>query len=250
MDIKINMSIIKFLDWDSNIFGIAMAAVNTPKLTPEIMPQINNEVEKQKIQFLQYVCPCGDLESIQQAEKNGFHFVDIRLTFQKILSAQDVFPEKKPDITFGLATEQHIPELIAMSTNLYQDFRYYVDKNFAREQVDTFYHSWLSNAVYGKYDHLCYCLFIDDTPIGYCTMRFTDQHTASLGLFGIAEAYQRKSLGNYLLHLTCADLFNRGYKEVHVVTQGKNIGAQRTYQGNGFKTLSVEMWYHWRNSYL
>lgn len=240
---------IKGLDWDSEIFGLAMAAINAPKLTPEIMPQIENEAKKLQIRFLQYLCACEDLENIHQAETAGFHFVDIRLTFQKKLSSSDFMPEKKPGIHFGLATPAHIPAIIEMSTNLYQDFRYYVDSNFPRKKVDAFYQTWLSNAVYGKYDHLCYCLFINDTPIGYCTVRFTDPHTASLGLFGIASAHQRKSLGNYLLQLTCADLFNKGYKEINVVTQGKNIGAQRTYQGNGFKTLSVELWYHrWINA--
>ena len=234
----------KLLEWDSEIFGVTMAAVNTPNLTPEMMPLINRKVAEQKIRFLQYLCDCKDLESIHQAETAGFHFVDVRLTFQKILLPSDFMPEKKPGIQFGLATPAHIPAIIEMSTDLYQDFRYCVDTQFPREKVDTFYHTWLSNAVYGKYDHLCYCLFMDDKPIGYCTIRFTDSHTASLGLFGITSAHQRKSLGNYLLQLTCADLFKKGYKEVHVVTQGKNIGAQRTYQGNGFKILSVDMWYH------
>lgn len=237
---------IKHLNWDSEIFGFAIAAVDTAKLTQEMILEINNEAERQKIRFLQYLCPCDDLTSIHQAETAGFHFVDIRLTFQKTLSSSDAMTnfEKKSGIHFGLATPAHIPEIIAMSSDLYQDFRYYVDTPFPRKKVDNFYHAWLSNAVYGKYDHLCYCLFINDMPIGYCTVRFNDQHTASLGLFGIAKEHQRKSLGNYLLQLTCADLFNKGYKEIHVVTQGKNIGAQRTYQGNGFKTLRTEMWYH------
>jgi ribosomal protein S18 acetylase RimI-like enzyme len=238
------MSCIKLLEWDSEIFAVPMATVNAPKLTPEITSQIHREVAQQKIRFLQYLCDCEDVDSIHQAETEGFHFIDIRLTFQKILSSSDAILEKKDDIHFGLATPKHIPNIIAMSANLYQDFRYYVDTNFSREKVDTFYHTWLSNAVYGQYDHLCYCLFINDTPIGYCTIRFNDEHTASLGLFGIATEHQRKSLGNYLLQSTCADLFSKGYKQIHVVTQGKNIGAQRTYQSNGFKTFNVDMWYH------
>ncbi|MES2204498.1 MAG: GNAT family N-acetyltransferase [Pseudomonadota bacterium] len=236
--------LIKPLTFDSEIFGFPMAAVNTSTLTQETIVEIKKEVKKQKIRFLQYLCSCNDLDNIHQAETSGFHFVDIRLTFQKILSSSDIMPTKKDGIHFGLATPAHIPAIIEMSANLYQDFRFYVDKNFPREKVDAFYHTWLSNAVYGKHDHLCYCLFIDDAPIGYCTIRFTDQHTASLGLFGIASAHQRQSLGNYLLQLTCADLFSKGYKTINVVTQGKNIGAQRTYQSYGFKTTSVEMWYH------
>lgn len=235
---------LKLLDWDSEIFGFSMATLNAEKLTSEIMLLIKSQAEKQKICFLQYLCACDNLESIHQAETAGFHFVDIRLTFQKILSASDFVPEEKAEIHFRLATPEHIPTIIQMSTGLYDDFRYCVDKKFPRDKVDAFYHTWLSNAVYGQYDHLCYCLFLDNTPIGYCTIRFTDTHTASLGLFGIAKEHQRQSLGHYLLQLTCADLFKQGYTTINIVTQGKNIRAQRTYQGNGFKTVNVEMWYH------
>lgn len=238
------MALIKILDWDSELFGFPIASLNTTRLTAEIAQQVNKELESHNIRFLQYLCDCDDLGSIHQAESNGFHFADIRLTFQKTLSHSDVIPKEKTGIQFGLATPAHIPSIIAISDGLYQDFRYCVDTQFPREQVDIFYHTWLSNAVYGKYDHLCYCLFIDDNPIGYCTVRYNDQHTVSLGLFGIAKEHQRKSLGNYLLQLACVDLFSKGYKEILVVTQGKNIGAQRTYQGNGFKSTKLELWYH------
>lgn len=238
------MMLIKLLDWDSELFGFSIAALNTSRLTAETIQLADKELASQQIRFLQYLCECDDLESIHQAESSGFHFADIRLTFQKTLSSADTIPEEKTNIQFGIATASHIPSIITISDGLYQDFRYYVDKQFPREKVETFYHTWLSNAVYGKYDHLCYCLFIDNNPIGYCTIRYHDQYTASLGLFGIAKEHQRKSLGNYLLQLVCADLFKKGYKEVHVVTQGKNIGAQRTYQGNGFKSSQVELWYH------
>lgn len=236
--------LINLLDFDSKIFGFPMAAINASTLTPEIIALIEKEAKENQIRFLQYLCACDDLENIHQAEAAGFHFIDIRYTLQKKLSSTDMVVNNKAGIDFGLATPAHIPAIIEMSGDLYQDFRYYVDKNFPREKVDAFYHTWLSNAVHGKHDHLCYCLFIDGKPIGYCTIRFTDSQTASLGLFGITKEHQRKSLGNYLLQMTCVDLFKKGYTTVNVVTQGKNIGAQRTYQGLGFKTLSLEVWLH------
>ena len=33
-------------------------------------------------------------------------------------------------------------------------------------------------------------------------------------------------------------------KRVTVVTQGRNLAAQRLYQGNGFVTASLQLWYH------
>jgi ribosomal protein S18 acetylase RimI-like enzyme len=238
------MSLIKLVDWDSQLFGFPIAALNTAKLTADIMSLAATEIAQQKIHMLQYLCPCDDIDSIYQAEVEMFHFVDARLTYQKKLVSLDIAPEKKDGIYFGIANESHIPELMIISESLYQDTRYYADQHFPRDKVHVLHKTWLANAVHGKFDHICYCLFIDNNPIGFCSVRYNNQHTATLGLFGIAKEHQRKSLGNYLLQLACADLFSKGYKEILVVTQGKNYGAQRTYQSNGFKSLKVEMWYH------
>lgn len=238
------MTTIKINDWDAQLFGFPIATLNTDKFNANTLSEIQNDIRDKNIRMLQYLCACDDIESIHHAENVGFHFIDIRYTFQKILSAQTIFPEKKIDIEFGLATETHIPELLKISAGLYKDTRYYADQYFPRDKVSTVYDTWISNAVHGKFDHLCYCLFIHNQPIAFCTVRFLDEKTCSWGLLGVAEEHQRKSLGSYLLQSVIADLWQRGFQEIRVVTQGKNIAAQRTYQGLGFKTLSLELWYH------
>jgi ribosomal protein S18 acetylase RimI-like enzyme len=36
-----------------------------------------------------------------------------------------------------------------------------------------------------------------------------------------------------------------GVQRVSVVTQGRNVAAQKLYQSCGFTTCSVQLWYHW-----
>lgn len=244
------MNYIKINTWDSDLFGFPIASVISERLDPNILGGVETECREHSVTMLQYLCSSENIESIHQAEKAGFHFIDIRLTFEARLGASIASPEKIKGFDFALANDSHIRELLHISAGLYKDTRYYADVNFPRDKVSMLYDRWVINAVQGTFDHLCYGLFITGQPIGFCTVRFIDNKNCILGLFGIAESYQRQSFGKYLLQLVMVDLYERGFSSVQVVTQGKNIGAQRVYQGLQFKTLRVDMWYHKLISYF
>ena len=50
--------------------------------------------------------------------------------------------------------------------------------------------------------------------------------------------------GSALVQGALAWFADRGVTQVLVVTQGRNVGAQRLYQKAGFLTRKVELWYH------
>ncbi|MCD8525128.1 MAG: GNAT family N-acetyltransferase [Gammaproteobacteria bacterium] len=238
------MNYININTWDSDLFGFSMASIISEVLDPNILCGVDAECRENSVTMLQYLCASEDIHSIHQAEKAGFHFIDIRLTFEAQLGPHILSPEKIKGLDFTLANESHIQALLSISAGLYKDTRYYADLNFPRDKVSVVYDRWVVNAVHGTFDHLCYGLFTTDQAIGFCTVRFIDDKRCVLGLVGIAETYQRQSFGTYLLQLVMVDLYERGFSNVRVVTQGKNIGAQRTYQGLQFKTSRVDMWYH------
>lgn len=231
-------------EWDSALFGFISATLKTEVINEAILSDLDQKIAEKKIRFLQYLSPCEQIENIHQLEKAGFHFVDIRYTFEKQLSEKNIAPEVKTGIKFDLANPSHIPELLSISAGLYKDTRYYADALFPRDKVSMLYDEWISNAIYGKFDDLCYCLFIENLPIAFCTLRFLENQSCILGLFGVSSQHQRQSFGSYLLQSMMADLYKKGIKTIQVVTQGKNYNAQRTYQANGFKTLKIDMWYH------
>jgi len=245
------MNYIKMNTWDSDLFGFSIASVISEVLDPNILSEIESECHQNSVTMLQYLCPSEDINSVHQAEGAGFHFMDIRLTFEAQLGLHTLLPEKRESLYVSLANESHIQPLWHISAGLYKDTRYYADVNFPRDKVSLIYDRWIMNAVHGAFDDLCYALFTAGQPIGFCTVRFIDDKNCILGLFGIAEAYQRQSLGTYFLRLIMVDLYERGFSNVRVVTQGKNIAAQRTYQGLQFKTSRVDIWYHkWISSLI
>ena len=51
-------------------------------------------------------------------------------------------------------------------------------------------------------------------------------------------------VGKVLISKVFSYLIARGYKKVTVVTQGRNLYAQRFYQKIGFISKNTELWYH------
>ena len=64
------------------------------------------------------------------------------------------------------------------------------------------------------------------------------------GLFGISKEHQKKGLANNLLSHINNILFVKGVNKISVVTQGRNISAQRAYQKAGFISKATQLWYH------
>lgn len=234
--------IIKLI-WDSDFFGYPIAYVTSKHLTDAILNRIEKFIHRNKIKLVEYLCNCHDNESVRNAEKYGFHFTDIRLCFEKTLTQEN--PITLPNsIRFGSAVESDIPELRKISENLYRDSRYFFDGNFEVAKVHEFFQGWVEKAVRGQFDDVCFCLFENELPIGFCTIKYNKMQSASIGLFGFATKYQGQGLATKLLYITFNHLLLKGISNINVVTQGRNYPAQRLYQSVGFKTFSTELWYH------
>lgn len=240
---KINNQFIKKLEWDSSFFGINIALLNQNYLNNEILRELNNFILKENINLVQYLCDCNDYNSSVLAQKNQFCFTDIRLTYEKDLKPLNIsyIPTA---YSFNIADKTHISDLKVISKFLYRDSRYYFDSNFSKIKIDQFYEGWLEKAVLGLFDHECYCVFYNNSPVGFCTIRYDSQKNATIGLFGISQEHRKKGLGNNLLSYVNNVLINKEINKISVVTQGRNISAQRAYQKAGFYSKATQLWYH------
>ncbi len=234
-------SLVYEMTWDSKFFGFPIAFVGSRYLTENIQYFINEFVKKNNIKLLEYLCNCHDDLSVQVAEKNGFHFTDIRITFDVNLQKHNVIQSK--GYTIGLASQNHINSLKLSTHDLYKDSRYFYDGNFELDKINCFYSEWIEKAVIGIFDHECYCIFDNNEPIAFCTIRY-NKNTANIGLFGVINRYAGKGLGKILLDEVIFRMKQKGLTQLFVVTQGRNYIAQRLYQNAGFRTFSTELWYH------
>lgn len=239
-------AIVKKLDWDSNFFGINVAYISCLHLSSSIYKAISRFAVANNIDLIEYLCNCHDRRSVQIAEKEGFNFVDIRLTFSRSLenfSSDTVMT----GLIFRTAEANDLATLEAMAAPLYTKSRYFYDTKFRLDKAREFFQSWIGKAVNGTFDDECWCLCEAEKILAFCSLRYLQPYRVSIGLLGVREELAGQGFGKLILHKVMKLLAERGVTQISVVTQGRNYAAQRLYQSAGFKTLETQLWYHkWR----
>lgn len=236
------VNLILKLKWDSSFFGYNVAYLSCMHLTQNILYQVEKFIIEENIRLVEYLCNCHDRRSVLSAEENGFHFVDIRLSYRTTI--KDKTNCSLGRFLFRRAEEYDIPALRAISKYIYKDSRYFFDGNFNREKISEFYQGWVQKGVLGQYDDECWCLCDKDLPVAFCTIKYKVYKTAAIGLVGVDKNYLSKGLGQTIMHSMFNMLMNKGIQDVFVVTQGRNYPAQRLYQRVGFRTYLTQLWYH------
>lgn len=232
------------LEWDTEFFGKNVAYLSCLKLTESIAKNVENYCKKEKIDVLEYLCNCHDQKSVRVAEKYGYNFVDIRLTYEnKIINFEMPF-EIPQGYYVAKGEKKDIDNLKKIASRSYLDSRYYYDSNFPQEKISEYYQSWVEKATLGTFDDYAYVLYHNNNAIGFCTIKIIMEGRARIGLVGLSEKYCSEGLGKQLLIYSLNDLKNNGTTYVQVTTQGRNYAAQRLYQRVGFITKSTELWYH------
>lgn len=238
------VSLCQKLEWDSKFYGVNIGYITCLRLTPNIEKQIAFFIRNEKIDLLEYLSNCHDREAVITAEKNGYSFVDIRLTFEKtLINEKDSAMRQGFHVAKG--TEKDISALIDIASDIYKDSRYYFDSNFNRKKVIEFYASWVEKAIKGTFDDYAYVLYDQEKPVGFCTIKEKRTRAAKIGLVGVSNLYAGEGLGETLINATLNKLKKeKKMGHVEVVTQGRNYAAQRLYQRCGFLTKTTELWYH------
>ena len=64
------------------------------------------------------------------------------------------------------------------------------------------------------------------------------------GIIAVAETARGRGVGRALVEAAHNQYLQWGLDSAHVVTQLRNIQAQRLYQSNGYRIVSASHWYH------
>lgn len=122
--------------------------------------------------------------------------------------------------------------------------RYYYDGHFNKETLERFYSDWLEGTFRSPQGKV-FVAHRDGKPVGYISGEIDS--AAGHGriiLVGVDEASSGDGTGRRLVDAMLGWMQGRGAYTVEVVTQGRNIPAQRLYQKCGFKIVSAHIWYH------
>ena len=125
----------------------------------------------------------------------------------------------------------------------HKDSRFYFDPHFANSRCMELYQTWIEKSCQGYADTVLVA-DVEGHPAGFLSCHLSDHGKGRIGLVGVASAWQGVGLGTRLVSESLRWFAGHGVDSVDVVTQGRNVPAQRLYQNCGFRTKSVQLWYH------
>ncbi|HEX6507958.1 MAG TPA: GNAT family N-acetyltransferase, partial [Chloroflexota bacterium] len=226
-------------------WGGEIARVREDTLTPELVDRIDSWCCKRDINCLYFLGRCDDAVTTELADDHGYRLVDVRVTLQTHTSGA-VGGEEKETVggTIRAVRVTDVDPLQRLASASHHDTRFYYDAHFPRTLCDSLYATWIRRSCEGYADQVLVGE-MDGQTVGYISCHLDAvTHRGSIGLVGVSDHVQGKGMGKRLVHSAMQWFVGHGAESVSVVTQGRNIPAQRLYQGCGFKTHNVQLWYH------
>jgi len=228
-----------FLEWDSNFFGVRIARLNVAHLNEQTLASTLQWCGSNRIDCLYFLSDSDHAATPLLAENNGFHLTDVRMTLEKPLAQSETFPAHA---TIRLAREEDLPALREIARNTHRDTRFYFDGHFDHDKCDQLYATWIENSFRG-FAQAVLVADVANVPAAYLTCHLKDGES-QIGLLGVGAQHQGGGLGTKLVHQFLFWSREQRAERATVVTQGRNLAAQRLYQRNGFVTASFQLWYH------
>ena len=229
-----------YLEWDSEFFQRRIARLNRRRLDPAILANCAEFCLEHRIDCIYLLADSDDPQTPRLAEANDFHLTDIRVTLERAIAGEDLAASNLNGTRF--ARESDLPALRAIARSGHRDTRFYFDEHFDRNQCDLLYETWIENSFRGFAQAVLVAEAASE-PAAYLTCHLNEQ-TSQIGLLGVAESHRGKGLATKLVRAFLSWSRHQGASRAIVITQGRNIQAQRLYQHNGFLPSSVELWYH------
>jgi ribosomal protein S18 acetylase RimI-like enzyme len=187
-------------------------------------------------------CP----RTIQTALRHGFDLVDVRVTFERSTKGSADLPQLVPlaDLEIRPARIEDIPALQAIARTAHTDTRFFSDPHFPSTRSEALYTTWIELECTGRAQHVLVAASHAGQALGYISCHLDQtNHQGQIGLVGIDSHSRGKGLGKTLV-LAALHWFTRHGADITVVTQGKNITAQRLYQKSGFLIRDLQLWFH------
>jgi dTDP-4-amino-4,6-dideoxy-D-galactose acyltransferase len=235
---------LQYLAWDSDFFGRRIARLTANRLDQHLLREAEAWCYAERIDCLYFLADADHDETVACAEAAGFHLVDLRITLDQRLPTGAPAGAYQP-ATAGvrMATTTDIPALRTMAAANHLDSRFYWDPHFPRARCDELYATWIEKSCTG-YAEALLVAEKDAAAVGYLSCHLDSDRCGQIGLVGVHRDWQGHGLGRHLVAESLRWFSAAGAERVTVVTQGRNVAAQRLYQKYGFLTHGVQLWYH------
>lgn len=225
------------LEWDSLFFGFPIGRVVGDTFDGfDDARRTTAEASVRGFRCVYFLAAGSDGASWTAATHSGFVPIDIRVELQK--SAND---SGQP---CEVATKEDEPALLDLvDEHVFTDSRFFRDPNFGRDKAREMFEIRARRGTRER-DWFTACERVDGRIAGFVTARMRDEANGAIELVAVGEAFRGRGVGRRIVEAASAELVRRGARQVSVVTQGANLGAQRLYADCGFRLSRCGLWFH------
>jgi ribosomal protein S18 acetylase RimI-like enzyme len=231
------------LEWDSAFFGFRVAQVTEEILSERVGRAVLEWSEAHGLRCLYFLADPTSAKTAEVAQRLDFNMVDVRvqLSLERCRRGSVTLPEFK----LRPARASDVASLQAIARFAHRDSRFFFDSHFAKARAEELFATWIAADCAGRADTVLTLERAGIGAVGYITCSLIKgSNNGRIGLVGVASDFRGKGLGKALVSGALDWFWSAGTQTVLVVTQVRNLAAQRLYQTAGFRTENVKVWYH------
>jgi dTDP-4-amino-4,6-dideoxy-D-galactose acyltransferase len=244
--------VVHLLEWDTSFFGRRIASIAGAGIDAASLGEALTDAREQGVECLYALSPVDDMEAVRALSTAGGRLVDVRMTFERSLEAGQPVPDlrsaresrsARDTLVLRPSKPADVPALRALAAKSHGSSRFYADGRFPDQRCDELFATWIEKSCSGWAD-LVLVADVDGEPRGYVTGHVRESNRAEIGLVAVDPQAQGHGAGSRLVEAAVDAFRARGVTQVTVVTQGRNLPAQRLYQSRGFRTQRLQVWHH------
>lgn len=221
----------QLMAWDTEFWGIRVGRATC-------LDGVGEWAVANTVGLVCLLVDANDTDEIQKAEAEGFRFMDVRVT----LTVQT-----GPRMSWvRLARAEDTSKLKAIARTAFPLTRFYADPRLGNDRCGDLYVEWTRSLCAGAASAVLVTAvagYLGPGPEGYVTVNVDGDHS-EIGLVAVAEQSRGQHMGTKLVNGAIDWAHAHGAKHMTVVTQGRNIGALRTFEGCGFRVSNTSLWFH------
>ncbi len=242
--------LIQFLNWDTEFFGLKIGRILSTQLNPASLEKIIQLAQQEQYRCLYFQANPNDPETVTLAERKGFHLVDVRIVLEHPFDRRPAPVARYPISSEIMLRAPHPQEEIRLeeiAVEIGYTSRFSFDNRFPADAYRRLYRTWLHKSIANrKGTVIVACL--SDQAVGFIACNICDDNVGMIELAGVQSGCRGQGVGTVLVQKALDWFRKQDLSKVTVVTQTRNVPAQRLYQQMGFFTQSMTLYYHkWFN---
>ncbi|MFQ5576437.1 MAG: GNAT family N-acetyltransferase [Anaerolineae bacterium] len=236
---------VQFLPWDTEFFGFKIGRVLPTRLDAGRLAAILALSAREGYRCLYFQADPDDDDTARLAEQGGFHLADVRIVLEHPFDGRPAPAPRypvSPDIRLAPPRPQDTPALESLAVEIGHTSRFCFDRRFPPDACPRLYRAWLHKAINNRQDAVMVA-YLAGQPVGLIACG-AEEDTGDIQLAGVRGDMRGQGVGTALVQGALDWFRAQGARRAEVVTQARNVPAQRLYQQMGFFTRRMTLYYH------